>query len=254
MKISCVVFCCLSAIALFGCATAKPPSIFVPHPQADVTYYYRNGMPIVVAKVESSLVCFVVDPSAQLGSTKYIRLWALFQNNSHSNLLLEPLKFFSLTLHDGRDSLETILPESPTKILTSMSNDVATNLILQSIGGTLKALSTQPTAVTSSGGERLQLNDRQEKIDKISEQTNASVTGIAAVYRAYANSASSGILRRNTILPGESVNGYVYFQFPQTHGRNLMREYIDLTKYELRLDILTPIGSKGINLMRLEGE
>ncbi len=254
MKTTCAVICFLSAVALFGCVTAKPPSIFVPHPQADVTYYYRNGMPIVVAKIESSLVCFVLDHSAQLGTTRYIRLWALFQNNSHSNLLFEPLKFFSLTLHDGRDSLDTVWPESPTKILTRMSNDAATNLILQSIGGTLKALSTQPTTVTSSSGERSQLNDRQEKIDKISEQTNASVAGTAALYRAYANSASSGILRRNTILPGESVNGYVYFQFPATRERNLNRGNIDLTKYEIRLDILTPIGSKCINLIRLEGE
>ena len=164
------------------------------------------------------------------------------------------MKFFSLTLHDDRDSLETVLPESPTKILAGMSNDAATNLILQSIGGTLKALSTEPATVTSSAVDRPQLNDRQEKTDKISEQTNASVSGTAALYRAYANSASSGILKRNTILPGESVNGYIYFPFPQTKESHLSRAFIDLTKYELRVNILTPVGSKSVNLMRLEGE
>ena len=63
MKTTFAVFSVLSAITLFGCATAKPPSIYVPDSRADATCYYRNGMPIVVAKIESSLVAFVVDPS-----------------------------------------------------------------------------------------------------------------------------------------------------------------------------------------------
>ena len=254
MKTGCALFLVLSAIALFGCATLKPPSIFVPHPQSDVTYYYRNGMPIVVAKVESSLVCFVVEPNAVLGPAAYIRLWVLFQNNSHSNLLLEPMKFFRLTPHGGPDTLEAVVPEAPAKVLASISNAAAAHIIFQSIGGTLKALSTEPAPLTNSTGERSQLNDRQDKTDKSSEQTNASVARTASLYRAYANSASSGILKRNTVLPGESVNGFVYFPFPKSKEGSNTRGYIDLTKYELRLEILTPVGSMSVDLTRLEGE
>ena len=242
----------LFAFALFGCATSKPPAIFVPQDSREAAYYYRNGVPIVATTVDSFFVSFVVEPSVVLGSKRYVRVWVLFKNDSRSGVLLDPLKFFRLTPVEGKHSLAGATPESPSEILARISIEAAINIMMQSIGGAMKALSTQPTTIRSSSGERYQFNDRQEKIDNANEKAGAAIANTAILYQNFASSVSSGILRRNTLFPNESVNGYIYFPFPRPslyYG-----DYLDLSKYQLRLEIVTPTATKAITLVQVEGE
>ncbi len=110
------------------------------------------------------------------------------------------------------------VPESPTKILANISNEKAKSLIVQSIGGTFETMSINPTTAKTrlDDGSTLTttLNDKKEKQDIVTNRTANTMANTAIWYDTYINSVSNGILRRNTVFPGQSVNGYIYFPFP----------------------------------------
>lgn len=73
----------------------------------------------------------------------------------------------------------------------------------------------------------------------------------AILYDIFQSSVNSGILRRNTIFPGESVNGYIYFPIPADENGFLL---IKPESHNYRLFITTQIGSKVIEFTPAEGE
>jgi hypothetical protein len=237
---------------LCGCASTAPPTIFVPSETASVVSYFRNGIPIASFSEDSSLVVLSLEES-DLGNTKYMRLWFLYKNNSMTPYLLEPLKIVTLSLKGTKRSYDDIGPESPTNVLARIDNEKAISLIAQAIGGALSAASTRPTTLTISSGEEMVVNDQAEKKEAKMLQTSSSMTTTSLLYDEFKHSVNAGILRRNTIFPGESVNGYVYFPLP-LRETGFDRLPITPSKYNYNLKITTQFGSNVIEFVPGEGE
>ena len=247
----------LITLILYGCASTKPPIIYLPTQNSEVMSFYRNGLPFGVISTDSSFIIVLLEPTKVAG-TKYMRLWLLYKNSSKTPYLLEPLeavKLRFLGIQSDKKSFDNIAPESPTKILAHIKNEKTVNLIMQTIGGTLKTISTEPTTITGPKGERWVVNDRDDKVDAIRAQTMTSMINTAILYDVFMNSVSSGILRRNTIFPGESVNGYLYFPLPEVikpyHTR---KSSVEPENYNYRLSVSTQFDSRVIELTPAEGE
>jgi len=247
----------LILIAIFSCASTKPPVIYLPTQNSEVMSFYRNGLPIGVVNTDSSFIVFLLEPT-EVSGTDYIRLWLLYKNNSNAPFLLEPLKAVKLSIKGDTNSFDNIAADSPTKILAHIKNEETVSLIAQTIGGTLKAMSEQPTTITSPKGDKWVVNDRNTKVDAMVSKTTASMVNTAILYDIFQSSVNTGILRRNTVFPGESVNGYIYFPLPvveySQYGYNRHEEVIKPENYTYRIFITTQIGSAVIEFTPAEGE
>ncbi len=240
-------------LLLTGCATTTPPAVFLPIKSSETVPFFRNGVAIGALNSDSTYLLVSLEPTA-IAHHEYMRLWFLCKNKSDSPFLLEPLKVVTLRMEGGAVTFDVISPESPTKILAHIKNEEARTMIFQAVGGTLEALSAQPTTIRNAKGEEWTVNDTSAKVAAINKKTLESIKNTAFLYDTFKNSINSGILRRNTIFPQESVNGYIYFPLPQI--RNDVHQRIKLypAKYTYKLSISTQFSTKMVEFTPAEGE
>jgi hypothetical protein len=109
----------------------------------------------------------------------------------------------------------TLSPEKPSIILNHIENQKLIANISTAIGGWAKELSTKPTTITSEAESgktiRSTVNDAKEKRAAVRDETDQSIASTSYWYDTYNNSVSQGLLRKNTIFPNQSVNGYICF-------------------------------------------
>ncbi len=242
----------LFAFVLTSCASTEPPTIFVPTQDAAVVSYYRNGLPIGAIDHDSSLIMFSLEPTV-LVDTKYMRLWFLYRNGSNAPFLLEPMKCLKLSIDGADDAFQSILPESPSFILANIENAKAASLIMEAIGGTLQGLSAQSTTISNQHGEKWTVNDRGEKVQAANDRTDANMRETAYYYKTFKESINSGILRRNTIFTGESVNGYIYFPLGSMSAFS-GKYFKNRNEYVYSLTISTPWGIERVEFTQEAGE
>lgn len=256
-----------------GCAIAVPVPVtkYCPEPQQNVFSFFADGQPIAAVQTQDAFLLMFLDPT-MLGNMSYMRLWILYQNTSSQPYLLEPLKFASLmTTRISKNRSESCVAESPTKILKHISDEKAALMIAQAIGGALLAMTVRPTTTTTHGYVNsgpttssfsvvTTANDGAQKRDAASSQTAEAIANTAMWYDVYQRSVSKGILRKNTVFPGQSVNGYIYFPSPhKMTGRTPSRSgaykrYIRSMDYMHVIAITAITGIESIKFMPIAGE
>ena len=261
------------AIVLFsffvGCAsTVVPVTKYNPEPQQNVFPFFTKGQPIAAVQIQDAFMLMALEPT-RLG---YIRLWVLYQNTSDEPYLLEPLKLASLTTtRISKHKSESCSAESPTKILKYISDEKAVLMIVQTIGGALQAMAVAPSTTSTHGyvnsGSSISsfsatttVNDELEKRANVFSRTAEAMMNTAMWYDIYKRSVSNGLLRKNTVFPGQSVNGYIYFPFPSnltsrtTWRSEAYKRYIRSMDYMHVVSINTATGIESIKFMPIEGE
>lgn len=208
-------FLLFSVIFITSCSSStmstKLPVVFEPQKTNEVYYFYSNGIPLSSYNVDSLTVLSSLD-LINILDNQYIRIWFLFKNNSSSPIDLDPSKVISL---GGKikvaSELEFIQPDSPTRINALIDAQAQSDAIAKTIGGTLQLLSVQTTTFTNSKGEKTMINDLNEKKSLLRRDIQNEINNTSNFYETYKSGINQGILRRNTIFPNTSVNGYVYF-------------------------------------------
>ena len=211
-----------------GCASTVPLTVYQPRDTASVQSFFRNGAAIGAIYGDSVFALAQVESVDLVNyGEAYVRLWLLVENHSSMPMLVEPLKCASLNIestgiaaahrHASSGNPVTLTPASPTKILAMISNAKATSAILSGIGAALEAAAAQPTkAVTTHSNnytsETTTLNDKGEKERGILDRRATQRASTSDWYDSFKSSVNQGILRRNTLFPGEGVNGYIYFR------------------------------------------
>ena len=140
-------------------------------------------------------------------------------------------------------------------------------MISQTIGGALQAASIQPTTATThgsviSGGQFASfdsttvVNDQSAKAARVSDQTSASLAATATWYDVYKRSVDQGVLRRHTIFPGQSVNGYIYFTLPNEIVRPLDdgSDFLANKGYGQTIEFNLPGGAQTVSFTPIPGE
>src|SRR5262245_24913458 len=156
---------------------------------------------------------------AVLGEHHRIRLWVLYVNTSSKPVLLEPMTSASLSTNRiGKRDTVTTSPMAASQVLKAISAEKASALIMQAVGGALRsagaAISASPTTIYGPGGAWT-VNNASEKSDskqtEIGRETGANMEATVNSYDLFSASVSAGILRKTTVFPHTSVNGFLYF-------------------------------------------
>jgi hypothetical protein len=230
-----VVTCC-SVVLVLGCAS-NPPTVYMPSAGEEVVPFFANGQPIAAVDSDEAFLLMAVEP-ARVGSMECARVWLLYQNKTDEPYLLEPMKFATLIVN----SEPVRAPQTPTSLLERVSNDQAVSMIVSAIGGSLEAAAAAP-------------KDRNRVLDR----TEDALTDAQVWYAIYKSSLNQGILRRNTVFPQQSVNGYIYFALddpadtaPTWGNTGKKRRKPAETQYRVACSL--PAGSKEIAFLPIEGE
>lgn len=204
-------------------AGEKRPIIFEPVPSPITRSYFANGQPFAIVTTDSALVMLAMDPATLSRYYDYIRVWCLYYSTASEPILLDPSKMATVvTTNIKKGKSQELTPEPPTAILKLISDEMANKEILQAIGGVLaaagQAMTVQPTRIVGGGnaaGTTWTVNDYDEKQRaagaEVGRRTAAAMNSTRTAYELYSQSVSAGILRRNTVFSGCSVNGYIYF-------------------------------------------
>lgn len=272
MKRVCVRFMLILAASgiLLGCAHTSNivPTVFLPSGNKEVQSYYVNGVPIGALVTDSCSMLVSLDAVSVAGSD-YLRVWLLYRNDSNQPYLLQPQEFAKIQSWREGEHWEFV-PTLPSKLLDEIDNEKESQQIALAIGGALRSLgaglSAKDTKITSDqlGGGSVTVHDREDKSqarkDIIVRETQTGIQRTANWYDAFKESVNSGILRKNTLFPGQSVNGYIYFLIPKLQEKIVINEYdirwkeIDATDCEHLLQLLTMDGTKEIKFSPTKGE
>ncbi len=194
----------LLSLLFIGCGP-EHYLIYEGKPSPDTYTFYSNGIPITSYSDNNEYLLFTTEEASLLGNT-YLRVWLLVQNNSDISYLLEPYNIAEIIGTNGFDTL-TFVPQSPTEILDNIDAEKNASMILTSIGGALKAMSTVGTTIN-----------------------NNNVNNTAYWYNLFENSFNSGVLRKNTLFPHNSINGYIYFPL----GANFQNSFNENKYYNIK--------------------
>jgi hypothetical protein len=245
---------------VLGCASTVPVTKYLPEQTENVLPFFTAGQPIAAVETPRSFLLLSLEPTV-LANRPYVRLWILYHNISQEPYLLEPLRFTSLTITSvAREKSGTTTPESPTKILADISNQEAAAMIAEAIGGTLQGMAARPTTVDTrfdnGSSARTTIYDQEEKRDVIADRTANAMANTAMWYDIYRNSLSDGILRRNTVFPGESVNGNIYLPIPPPEKVEYVYNERDPrnVRFFVRIDLALSGENQNIYFTPIEGE
>lgn len=206
-----VLLVALLPFIIWGCSSSSRNLLVYETMPFDNGYsYFANGLPVASVSEGDKRILVTLEET-ELFSKKYVRAWVLVENRSDKPYLLEPASVFKLL--GVKDSLNRFefSPEAPSKILEAVDNKAASDMIFTVIGGTLRSIAAEDTKVTGSNGTVYSVNDREEKQNRIWDETGERLKNKAEMYDTFISSFNAGVLRKNTVFPGKSVNGYVYF-------------------------------------------
>ncbi len=190
------------AVLVAGCAaTYRPPTVFQPVATATTHEFFSNGVPIAVVQGDSCAMLLAAEPT-RIGTLQYLRLWWLYANQGRAPVLVEPLADISVVSRSRTSGEEQrVGVEPPSLILQRIRSEAATREIAAVIGGTLES-----AAATLDDSREAAVHDRQRARDRTDEELAQARLACAL----YGESVNNGVLRRNTVLPGQGVHGYVY--------------------------------------------
>jgi len=244
----------LTLFLIYGCSSTKHFLVYEPYSDQNIFYFFQNGIPIGSLTSQEQLILFSVD-EVRMFRMPYLRVWLLYENKSTSPNLIEPFKMVTVAAEDKKgNKVNNYLAESPTKILNEIDEQAAVTKILQTIGGALEVMSTQATKIKSNTGNEFIVNDANEKRIAIMKQNKADIDDTALWYETFKQSINSGVLRKNTVFPGQSVNGYIYFPLSDINGSdnsnwgNYNSPNVKIQELTFSLLIETTFGKKAIKL------
>lgn len=187
-------------------------TVYNPSQTKNIKSYYLNGIPFAAISNDSSFVLLFLE-AGKIATYSYAKVWVLYQNLAEEPYLLEPLNQMKLTIEIQGKIYAGMPPVPPSQIMKSIDNEKNVSMILQAVGGALKAVSAEsrPEAtITGPSGAVYEVNDKNEG-DRIIDNTKDKMHSTADFYHVFQNSINNGILRKNTIFQDKGVTGNVYF-------------------------------------------
>jgi hypothetical protein len=208
-------------------------SVFFPLSTQQTRCIYGTAWttPIGITFDDSSLCLYSLD-IAVINSEPHLRLWLLYKNTADLPFvfdLLHSLAFRSLRC----DTFEILTPVNSVTLLATTDTASATDTIAEKIGKTLQRLAAQ---------ERIVLNEREKFFGERIGGDGIMASG--SLYQVFKSSDDDGILESQTIPPGKSINGYIYYRIPETA---LSATNADNSTYHL--EITTPAGITAIRFV-----
>lgn len=219
----------LFLIFIVGCSPEKFIT-YQPKTTENTDVLYSNGVPVASSNLGPYKIMLSAEESKLLGDT-YLMLWVYFENNDSTAFLLEPYKLIKVEVFAEGHKYGELYPESPTKILDRLEKEESAERFAESLGGTLQYFATGNTVATTSRGDQIVINDADQKREEVSDRTDKNLDRIEKKYGQLKTDFNDGALRKNTVLPGQSVNGMVYLAIKNIYIPDEKSNTISFNKY-----------------------
>ena len=211
--------CTITALLLLG-ATAFAAD-YKPHKATyhtgqteDLRPYIISGVPITAAMGDSSYALLALE-TGRIGSKQYVKLWLLYQNLGGEPFLFEPLSHIKMTIETDKEPLAGLSPVPPSQLAKDIDTDEQAGAItaryiepLRSVAAETAPPPADPAAVPGDSA------NPPDQAAVEAAAARARMRSPSYMYRTFISSANNGLLRRDTVFPGKSVNGYVYVLAP----------------------------------------
>jgi hypothetical protein len=173
-----------TVLAAAGCSATLPRALLVPGETEGVTAYFNRGAPFAVMRDERRTTVAALEP-AVLAREGYLRLWLYVANETDVAQQIDPRHDLSMKLRiDSRNEDREIVPASPDRILDQMA----------------------------FVGERYPSRRFEKRVDPTEDE--AGVWMEAYRRDTHHHGSERTMLKRETLLPGENVHGFIYFPVP----------------------------------------
>ena len=235
----------------YGEAALKLQGLLFPResPGTYCQYGVATSIPIGVFFADSGFYMYSLE-AALIDSEKYVRLWLLYKNISRTPYDLDPMRCAKLTVRKGRYVYKDIRPDPPSRISAEAGAEKAVRTISETIGTTLQAeASIQEQLLGRSAGFDM-ASTEEERGGKSTEhdlvRAGRTLMSPIMLNDRFRRSVSQGVLGRNTVFPGNSVNGYMYFPFPGLSWKAKGKAFPEASEYTYKLELVIRNGSKMI--------
>ena len=221
-------------------------------------YGTSTHTPIGVFFADSGLYMYTIE-SAVIKDEKYIRVWLLYKNLSQTPYDFDPMKCVKLHMKGRKYSYNNLTPDPPLKILAGLENSAAVAEIAESVAIPLRSMAKKQTLMEREGihFEKLlyieailhdpKWNTRADKIGAQWYGPAGAGTMSSDLYHVFNSGVNDGVLKRHSVYPDNSVNGYIYFPFPGTNYKVDGTGFPEAFEYNYTLVIATRTGIKTID-------
>jgi hypothetical protein len=223
-------------LTVVGCASRRPPIVFAPQPSTQLACFYDRGMPFAMMLEDSAFLTLSLAPDVVAG-VEYMRLGIFLRHRGHQPILFDPVGCAWLSMDDGKNSYEGIRPEPPHEMLANLKDGMVAGAFLVAVFTGLRAASVTPTTVDGPAGQRWVIHDEDAKQQRVYEQGAAQIAAYLAQSAAYSDAVDQGLLRKTTLLPGNAISGYVYFQLPTRPGLYGLRDPVNPSGYSFTIGL-----------------
>lgn len=223
-------------IVIAGCVhQSARPIVYEPQSSQKVFSYYVDGNPVAAVVTDNSIFQSAIEHT-KLTNRHYIRMWVNYTNFSQDPILFNPMESFQVTqtdkLSDTHSKLEVVYP---SEIIQSVIKAEQAAIIANAFIGWSEMVSTSPTTFTTSTGFTIEQNDLEEKINTVSKNTSSRTQKIVNNYDYFVKNMNSILIRKNTVFPGQSVSGFIYFDLSiGVNDSYLAEDY----KYKLKFNFV----------------
>ncbi|MFI5252515.1 MAG: carboxypeptidase-like regulatory domain-containing protein [Bacteroidota bacterium] len=209
-------------------------------------YSQISKIPIGVFFEDSALYMYTLE-STVIDSQKYLRVWLLYQNLSRSVYDFNPARCVVLSLTGKGKIYKDIPPDPPSKISTQIDHKKITQDIMANVGDPLRTMAIR----------RSQFVLQEERFPAIvpiwemkAQPPADDGTLSSRLYsRVFTKSTNAGILQRYTVYPQSSVNGFLYFPFPDSQSKTSGTDLLETYEYRYKVIINTPEGKRTIDFI-----
>lgn len=236
----------LGLMTLAGCATTRPTITYDAVSTDSINAFFIDGLSIASSQTNDCYFSLSILEVTKVGGSGYLKVWFLYQNRDSTSYLLKPWEILKLHIVDlDKGSVYTSVPDTPNKMLRKIDKQEASQTFLSLFGGALQSFQ-----VSSSN---LSNRDKWMAEKQIMNNTIQDIMSTQLWYSLVRSSVSSSLLQKNTILPEQSVNGFVYF--PLKIGDKIFTDKLfDSKRWKCKIEVLTPRGSKEIEFLPVDAE
>jgi hypothetical protein len=206
------------------------------NPHMYCVYSPVSEIPVGVFYTDSAFYMYSLETTF-IDSQKFIRLWLLYKNQSHAAYHLNPMECVKLHIQ-GKHRSYTNIPPIPPSTITALTESI----------GTVKAISaTVGKSITNLAIQRAKFIAQMGSLVgapyDFHTQPLEDWTLSGRMFGTFRRSLNSGVMERYVVDPECSVNGYIYFSFPEATN------YAETLEYLYRFEIMTQTGSKFIEFV-----
>ncbi len=221
-------------------------------------YSALTPQPIGVLMGDSAVYMYSLD-TAVIDSEKYIQLWLLYKNLSHTPYDFNPGKCIRMHMTGGKHSYAAIPPASPATLHAMIDTGQLTARIVEIIGQPLrvgvaleKRFSAKQRNFEQTTRDAEQTEDfMSQNLERWYEEAQPAddLSFTSTLFKTYRNSLGVVLMQRYTVFPNNSVNGFIFFPFPGMNWKISSSGFHEAFEYDYQIELMTQDGKKIINFL-----